>query len=92
MPPGPIRMNYILYIGAGAVTAGGIISMLQALPMIVGSMRGADWRSGRRMRQRQIGRHTHATARFAALARDSGRQPGAGGDVWLRRRYPGTRL
>jgi putative OPT family oligopeptide transporter len=29
-----IRSNYILYIGAGAVAAGGIISMLQALPVI----------------------------------------------------------
>lgn len=31
--------NYILYIGAGAVAAGGIISMLQALPMILSSVR-----------------------------------------------------
>ncbi|MBI2825031.1 MAG: oligopeptide transporter, OPT family [Planctomycetia bacterium] len=34
-----LRNNYILYIGAGAVAAGGIISMLQALPMIFGSLR-----------------------------------------------------
>ena len=32
-----IRNNYVLYIGAGAVATGGIISMLQALPVIVGS-------------------------------------------------------
>lgn len=31
--------DYVLYIGAGAVAAGGIISMVRALPMIVGSIR-----------------------------------------------------
>jgi putative OPT family oligopeptide transporter len=36
-----IRNNYILYIGAGAVATGGIISMFQAMPMIFGSLRGA---------------------------------------------------
>lgn len=30
-----IRSSYILYIGAGAVAAGGIISMIQALPVIL---------------------------------------------------------
>ena len=34
-----IRDAYILYIGAGAVAAGGIISLLQALPMILGSLK-----------------------------------------------------
>lgn len=34
MDPYAIRRAYILYIGAGAVTAGGIISLLQALPTI----------------------------------------------------------
>lgn len=34
-----IRNDYILYIGAGAVAAGGIISLVQALPMILGSLR-----------------------------------------------------
>ncbi len=34
-----IRDAYILYIGAGAVAAGGIISLIQALPLIVGSIR-----------------------------------------------------
>ncbi len=33
-----VRTHYILYIGAGAVAAGGIISMLKALPVIVGSI------------------------------------------------------
>jgi putative OPT family oligopeptide transporter len=34
-----IRNNYILYIGAGAVATGGVISMLQALPLIFGAFR-----------------------------------------------------
>jgi len=33
-----VRKNYILYIGAGAVATGGIISMFQALPMIITSL------------------------------------------------------
>lgn len=48
MGPGQIRKNYILYIGAGAVAAGGIISMIQALPVIFGSVASAfrDLRKG----------------------------------------------
>lgn len=44
-----IRTKYILYIGAGAVAAGGIISMVQALPVIVGSVVAGlrDLRGGR---------------------------------------------
>jgi putative OPT family oligopeptide transporter len=34
MSPGDIRGAYILYIGAGAVTAGGVISLFRALPTI----------------------------------------------------------
>ena len=34
MDPGAIRSKYILYIGAGAVAAGGIISLLRSLPLI----------------------------------------------------------
>ncbi len=34
MSPGAIRNAYILYIGAGAVAAGGIISVLRSLPII----------------------------------------------------------
>ena len=39
MSPNEIRGAYILYIGAGAVAAGGIISMFRALPMIWHSVR-----------------------------------------------------
>jgi len=51
MSPGQIRGAYILYIGAGAVAAGGIISLMRSLPIIwhglreglrdVGTSRGA---------------------------------------------------
>jgi len=43
-----IRDKYILYIGAGAVTTGGIISMFQAAPLILASIVGGlrDLRRG----------------------------------------------
>lgn len=34
MSPGEVRSSYILYIGAGAVAAGGLISLARALPTI----------------------------------------------------------
>src|SRR5688572_7277584 len=34
MSPGDVRNDYILYIGAGAVAAGGIISLVRSLPLI----------------------------------------------------------
>src|SRR4051812_35872857 len=39
MSPNDIRNAYILYIGAGAVAAGGIVSLLRSLPTIWGSLR-----------------------------------------------------
>jgi putative OPT family oligopeptide transporter len=58
MQPSEIHRTYVLYIGAGAVATGGIISLIQALPMIgsslVGGLRdlresksGTSGRSGR---------------------------------------------
>jgi uncharacterized oligopeptide transporter (OPT) family protein len=38
MEPEGLRGRYLRYIGAGAVAAGGIISMFRALPLIVGSI------------------------------------------------------
>ena len=38
MGPNQIRGAYILYIGAGAVAAGGIISLFRSLPLIIGSL------------------------------------------------------
>jgi uncharacterized oligopeptide transporter (OPT) family protein len=40
MGPGEIRGDYILYIGAGAVAAGGVISLIQSLPTIWQGMKG----------------------------------------------------
>jgi putative OPT family oligopeptide transporter len=38
MTVGQLRNNYVLYVGAGAVATGGIISMFQALPVIGASV------------------------------------------------------
>ena len=48
MTPGQIRGAYILYIGAGAVAAGGIISLFRSLPTIWHGLKGglADLRGG----------------------------------------------
>jgi putative OPT family oligopeptide transporter len=40
MSPGAIRNEYILYIGAGAVAAGGIISVFRSLPVIWHGIKG----------------------------------------------------
>ena len=47
MSPGDIRTAYILYIGAGAVAAGGIISLMRSLPIILSSVRSglSDFRA-----------------------------------------------
>ncbi len=39
MTIGEIWHDYVLYIGAGAVAAGGIISMMQSMPTIIGSIK-----------------------------------------------------
>jgi putative OPT family oligopeptide transporter len=39
MGPGDIRNAYVLYIGAGAVAAAGIISLIRSLPLIASSIR-----------------------------------------------------
>jgi putative OPT family oligopeptide transporter len=48
MSPGDIRGAYILYIGAGAVAAGGIISLFRSLPTIWHGLKGGirDLRGG----------------------------------------------
>jgi putative OPT family oligopeptide transporter len=40
MKPDDVRNAYVLYIGAGAVAAGGIISLFRSLPMIWHGMKG----------------------------------------------------
>ncbi len=41
MAPAEIQGTYVLYVGAGAVATGGVISVFQVLPLIFGSARGA---------------------------------------------------
>ena len=60
MSPGEISGQYVRYIGAGAVAAGGILSMLSALPLIVGSIAGSLARS---LEQVAAGENGAATAR-----------------------------
>ena len=50
MSPDDIRSAYVLYIGAGAVAAGGIISLLRSLPTIWSSLLEGlkDFRGGAR--------------------------------------------
>ncbi len=49
MGPDDIRGAYVLYIGAGAVATGGIISLFRSLPMIGRGIAGglSDWRARR---------------------------------------------
>ncbi|HYV06096.1 MAG TPA: oligopeptide transporter, OPT family, partial [Blastocatellia bacterium] len=48
MSPNDIRSAYVLYIGAGAVAAGGIISLARSLPTIWSGLKGgiSDFRAG----------------------------------------------
>ncbi len=39
MSPSDVRTNFVLYIGAGAVATGGIISLVRSLPMILSAFR-----------------------------------------------------
>src|SRR5260370_36941241 len=50
MSPGQIRGAYVLYIGAGAVAAGGIISLMRSLPLIWRGLRSGlrDFQSARK--------------------------------------------
>ncbi len=50
MEAGAISVNYARYIGAGAVAMGGILSMINALPLIISSVTGSlrDMRGGKR--------------------------------------------
>ncbi|MFQ3590008.1 MAG: OPT/YSL family transporter, partial [Chloracidobacterium sp.] len=39
MTPSEVRTNFVLYIGAGAVATGGVISLIRSLPMILAAFR-----------------------------------------------------
>ena len=69
MDPGQIRNAYVLYIGAGAVAAGGIISLFKVLPVIAGAFtagREGPHCADRRARCRQV------SARRPGPAHDGG--------------------
>ncbi len=53
MSPGAIRNAYVLYIGAGAVAAGGIISVARSLPIIWHGLKGGlkDFQGGAAARE-----------------------------------------
>ena len=90
MSPDEIRNAYVLYIGAGAVAAGGIISLLRSLPTIWRGLREGLQRLPRRRRRRgvralrterdlsmKVVRHRHASALIVAimLARRAAHEP-----------------
>jgi putative OPT family oligopeptide transporter len=60
MGPSQIRGAYVLYVGAGAVAAGGIVSLLRSLPLIARGLReglrdvGAARGEGRRRTERDL--------------------------------------
>jgi putative OPT family oligopeptide transporter len=49
MGPSQIRQAYVLYIGAGAVTAGGLVSLIRSLPTIWHGIEGAAGDNFRRL-------------------------------------------
>ncbi len=81
---GAISSQYVRYIGAGAVAAGGILSMINALPLIVASVTGSfrDLRSGK---QGEDGRRRPHRARPA-----HGRGRSSGRSAWCWRSPPRT--
>lgn len=60
MTPDEVWKSYVLYIGAGAVAAGGIISLFQALPLIASSLKSglADLAAGVNRAGPGVGRRT----------------------------------
>ncbi len=53
MSPGAIRNAYVLYIGAGAVATGGIISLIRSIPSIIGAFKRGMGSLGSRQRAAQ---------------------------------------
>jgi putative OPT family oligopeptide transporter len=66
MSPSQIRGAYVLYIGAGAVAAGGIISLVRSLPMLARGLRAglADAVASRAVRGRQEAARTDRDLSF----------------------------
>ena len=72
MGPDDIRGAYVLYVGAGAVAAGGIISLLRSLPVILSSLRAglSDFGTSRRRLAETSKGGTNLPASPAALRTD----------------------
>jgi putative OPT family oligopeptide transporter len=68
MGPDELRGAYILYIGAGCVAAGGIISLLRSLPIILSGLRSglSDFRSATVGRQTTLRADRDLSMKFVA--------------------------
>ncbi len=68
MTPGDIRSAYILYIGAGAVAAGGIISLVRSLPIIMHGLSSglSDFRAATAARASQLRTEQDLSMKFVA--------------------------
>ncbi len=68
MSPGEIRGAYILYIGAGAVAAGGLISLLRSLPIILHGLHSglADFRAAAGAQVARLRTEQDLSMRFVA--------------------------
>src|SRR5947207_1529993 len=69
MSPNAIRSAYILYIGAGAVAAGGIISMLRSLPTIWHGLKEGlkDMRGGSSAREGMVRTDRDLSMKFVLI-------------------------
>lgn len=69
MGPNDIRGAYLLYVGAGAVAAGGIISLLRSLPIILHGIRAglSDFGGGGNNRQRGLRTNRDLSMKFVAI-------------------------
>src|SRR5207245_7526557 len=69
MSPGAIRNAYVLYIGAGAVAAGGIISVVRSLPIIWPGRKGGlkDFRGGAAARESMLRTDRDLSMKFVLI-------------------------
>jgi putative OPT family oligopeptide transporter len=69
MSPGAIRNAYVLYIGAGAVAAGGIISVARSLPIIWHGLKGGlkDFRGGAAAREGMLRTDRDLSMKFVLI-------------------------
>jgi putative OPT family oligopeptide transporter len=70
MSPGEIWNNYIRYIGAGAVTFGGLITLVKSIPTIVSAFSDSfkDIKSSRANKQNNVSETTERTSKDIPLS------------------------